>query len=63
MTKVRLFKDLEKMLKSSIRGFLCPTFAFSMNQFGQNFHFFSFSNFLCDFLDRIEEKAPRHQKK
>ena len=36
---------------------------FSMNQFGQNFLFFSFSVFFAIFLDRFEEKAPRHQKK
>ena len=36
-------------------------FAFSMNQFGQNFHFFIF-HFFLDFLDSFEEKVPRHQK-
>ena len=36
---------------------------FSMNQFGQNFHFFHFPFFFAIFLDRFEEKAPRHQKK
>ena len=36
---------------------------FSMNQFGQNFLFFSFSIFFAIFLDRFEEKAHGHQKK
>ena len=39
ITKVRLFKDLNQMFKSSIR-IMGPVNAFSMNQFGQNFHIF-----------------------
>ena len=35
--------------------------AFSMNHFGQNFHFFSLAVIFSKILDGIKEKAPKHQ--
>ena len=34
-----------------------------MNQFGQNLHFFLLFGIFSQFLDGIEEKAPKHQTK
>ena len=58
MTKVRQLKDLGKKCSN----------AFSLNQFGQDFHFFFHFPFFRDFfffffIYIFEEKAPRHQKK
>ena len=36
---------------------------FSMNHFGQNFHFFSSAVIFSKFLDGIKEKAPKHQRR
>ena len=52
MTKVRLFKDL-KNVKIEYKNM---TNAFSMNQFGQNCHFFHYLLFSRNFWMRLKRR-------
>ena len=53
MSKVRLFKDLEKKVQIEYKKN-----AFSMNHFCQNFHFFHWQLFSRIFFDGIKDRAP-----